>query len=68
LFRLCPLDDDCTRVLTKAANRYRLSARSVHRALRVARTIADLEGRECINRDDLLESVTYRLVARGEAP
>ena len=64
LLRVCKLDEASGPVLIRAANRYRLSARSVHRILRVARTIADLEGRECVGRDDVLEAMTYRIVER----
>ena len=37
-----------------------LSARSYHRVLRVARTIADLEGSDDLTRKHLLEAVYYR--------
>jgi len=66
LLRVCALDEGSGAVLTRAANRYRLSARSVHRVLRVARTIADLDGREHVSREDVLEAITYRLAEREE--
>ncbi|MGH2760313.1 MAG: YifB family Mg chelatase-like AAA ATPase [Actinomycetota bacterium] len=68
LLRTCGLDEGSGAVLTRAANRYRLSARSVHRVLRVARTIADLDSREPVGRDDVLEALTYRLAEREEHP
>jgi magnesium chelatase family protein len=68
LLRLCALDEGSAAVLTRAANRYRLSARSVHRVLRVSRTIADLDGRERVGRDDVLEAITYRVAEREEKP
>jgi magnesium chelatase family protein len=37
-----------------------LSARGWHRVLRVARTLADLDGREDINNEDLAEAFQYR--------
>jgi magnesium chelatase family protein len=61
LLRACLLDEAATDDLTRAANRLRLSARGVHRVLRLARTIADLEARERVERYDVLEAVTYRL-------
>ena len=65
LLRACALDEASAAVLTRAANRFRLSARSVHRTLRVARTIADLAGRERVCREDVLEAVTYRIGEEG---
>ena len=62
VLRACALDEGTGALLTRAANRHRLSARSVHRVLRVARTIADLAGREHVGRDDVLEAMTYRLL------
>jgi magnesium chelatase family protein len=61
------MDEGSGSVLIRAANRHRLSARSVHRVLRVARTIADLDGRERVERDDVLEALTYRIVERAES-
>ncbi len=61
LLRACMLDAAATKDLTRAANRLRLSARGVHRVLRLARTIADLDARDCVAKDDVLEAVTYRL-------
>jgi len=42
-----------------------LSARSMHRILRVARTIADLEGGERIRTAHLTEAIGYRRADRG---
>jgi magnesium chelatase family protein len=41
--RLCALDRPCRALVAQAKTRLGLSARGVHRAMRVARTIADLE-------------------------
>jgi magnesium chelatase family protein len=65
LIKLCALDEATAPILTKAANRYGLSARTVHRVLRLARTIADLEGHEAIRTEHVHESLTYRVVAKG---
>ena len=37
-----------------------MSARAVHRALRVARTIADLAGNECVTTMRVAEALQYR--------
>ncbi|HVE90840.1 MAG TPA: ATP-binding protein, partial [Actinomycetota bacterium] len=64
LLRWTGLDSSATSMLARASDRHRLSARSVHRLLRVARTIADLEGRERVHKDDLLEALLYRVTER----
>jgi magnesium chelatase family protein len=38
----------------------KLSARGYHRVLRVARTLADMEGREDVRRPHIAEALTYR--------
>ena len=48
------------RLLDKAAERFRLSARAYHRILRVARSIADLGGVEQIATPHLTEALSYR--------
>jgi magnesium chelatase family protein len=41
----------------------RLSARGYHRVLRVARTLADLDGADRIGRVHLAEALSYRVLA-----
>ena len=41
-----------------------LSARAYHRVLKVARTLADLDGRDDVSRDDALEALHYRALDR----
>jgi magnesium chelatase family protein len=60
LERDCPLGDAERALLERAMEKLSLSARAYHRVLRVARTIADLEGRERIETANLLESIQYR--------
>ena len=55
------LDPGSRDLLTSAADRFGLSARGYHRVLRVARSIADLDGSERITRDHLAEALSYRL-------
>src|SRR5205814_10506101 len=47
-------------LLLRAAERLRLSARGYHRVLRVARTLADLEGAETVGRRHVAEALSYR--------
>ncbi len=47
-------------LLTRAAESLRLSARGYHRVLRVARTLADLDGSEIIARRHIAEALSYR--------
>lgn len=58
----CVMSKDAKGVMQSAMNSLRLSARSCHRVLKVARTIADLDGSEKIEQDHLSEAVQYRFV------
>jgi magnesium chelatase family protein len=53
-------------LLARVAERFGLSARGYHRVLRVARTIADLDGSEDVCRPHVAEAVSFRL-AVGDA-
>ena len=56
----CPLDEGCQEVMRGAFERLGLTARSYDRILRVARTIADLDGAEHIQIPHLAEAIQYR--------
>ncbi|HEX2216929.1 MAG TPA: YifB family Mg chelatase-like AAA ATPase [Xanthobacteraceae bacterium] len=51
------------KLLRDAADAMRLSARGYHRVLRVARTLADLDGAENVGRVHLAEALSYRALA-----
>jgi magnesium chelatase family protein len=55
----CPLDAPCRSFLKQVLERLHLSARAHHRILRLARTIADLEGSEHVQMQHLAEAVQY---------
>jgi magnesium chelatase family protein len=57
----CPVDAAGQDLLRKAVDEYHLSARTYHRILKVARTIADLAGSEPILPQHLAEAIQYRV-------
>ena len=57
---VCAMAPPTRAVLTELAATARMSARGVHRVLRVARTIADLAGRPAVSDEDLLAAATLR--------
>ena len=59
--KYCQIDSPSQNILKKYVDKGLLSARGYHRVLKVARTIADLEGREKILTDDISEALSYRL-------
>jgi magnesium chelatase family protein len=60
LKQVAALDTAQRQLLERAAERLDLSARACHRVLRVARTIADLEGAQAIGNAHLAEAISYR--------
>ncbi|GHV13002.1 ATP-dependent protease [Spirochaetia bacterium] len=62
----CLLTDRGLRAFREAMAKLGLSGRAYHGILRVARTIADLEGRDSIDTDHILEAVQYR--RQGDDP
>ncbi len=58
--KYCHLDDQCSAIMRGAYNSMGLTARSYDRILRVARTIADLDGGGDIRPSHLAEAIQYR--------
>jgi magnesium chelatase family protein len=56
----CVLDAGSRSLLTRAAERLGWSARSLHRVLRVARTVADLHGSDRIRSPHIAEAMQWR--------
>jgi magnesium chelatase family protein len=68
LDRFTPLDAASRRLLLGACDRLGLSARGFDRVRRVARTLADLDGRDAITPADVAEAVQYRSRGPDDAP
>ena len=64
----CRLTTQDERLLERAIEALQLSARSLHRILRVARTIADLDDSAAIATAHLTEAIGYRRLDRGQPP
>jgi magnesium chelatase family protein len=58
--KYCILNEECDFLMKKAFDKFDLSARGYNKILKVARTIADLEGAEMINTNHLSEAVCFR--------
>lgn len=65
--KVCALDSAQRHLLELAMQRLGLSARAAHRILKVARTIADLDGAQEIGTEHLSEAIQYRCLDRGAA-
>ena len=58
--QLIPLNDECKDFLSHAAKKLTLSTRVVHRTIKLARTIADIQAEEHIAVKHLAEALQYR--------
>ena len=63
---MCPLSGACITLLERAMNKLELSARAYSRIIKVARTIADLEGSDDIAPQHIAEAINYRSLDRKE--
>lgn len=61
LQKMCPLDEDTSKLMQTAHEKFNLSARSHARLLKVARTIADLDQKESISTAHIAEAIQFRL-------
>ncbi|MDD6195218.1 MAG: YifB family Mg chelatase-like AAA ATPase [Lachnospiraceae bacterium] len=64
LSHFCPLGEKETRYMEEMYKKMDLTARTYHKIVRVARTIADMEGAENISRTHLQEAICYRGIDR----
>jgi len=63
--RYCELSGECAELMKNAFETMGLTARSYDRILKVARTVADLEGSETIEPQHIAEAIQYRAVNLG---
>ncbi|MGN0244277.1 MAG: YifB family Mg chelatase-like AAA ATPase [Lachnospiraceae bacterium] len=59
--KYCNLDSEAEECLKDIYKQYGLSARGYHKTLKVARTIADMDGRQKIEKRDVVEAAGYRV-------
>lgn len=64
--RYCALDEASNNILGRFIDKMGLSARAYNKILKLARTIADLEGLDDIKQHHLLEAIQYRTLDREE--
>ncbi len=67
LLEICALAKDDRALLTRAARRMHLSSRAVHRCLKTARTIADLQDEASVGSRAIVEALGYRSTLQGLA-
>jgi magnesium chelatase family protein len=65
LRKYCRLDEPSRRLLRSAVRRLALSGRGFHRVLKIARTIADLDGSESLTARAVAEAIQYRSLDRN---
>jgi len=63
LDKIAAPEESGRKLLGEAVERMRLSARGYHRVLRVARTLADMEGSETVRRAHIAEALAFRRIA-----
>ena len=64
LKRFCKTNEQINHRLKQSYERFGFSARTFERILKLARTIADLEGKKNIEEEDVLEAMHYRMLDR----
>ena len=62
--KYCKVSEPGRKILRDAFEKLGLSARAYNRVLKIARTIADLEGQDDISCDNISEAVQYRSMDR----
>lgn len=65
LQEFCPMDDEAINILKSIFDKLGLSARSYNRIVKVARTVADLDGSDIIRKQHVLAAAQYRTLDRN---
>ncbi len=65
LDRFCPMDDELKTNLIEICERLQFSARAYHKIIKLARTIADLQGAAMIQKNHVAEALQYRDLDRN---
>lgn len=60
LLKYCKISDESDEFLSNASKQYWLSARQIHKVLKISRTIADLKWNDNISIDDVAEALNFR--------
>ena len=63
--KFCKLDSNAQKIMEKYFEKFKLSARAYSRILKLARTIADLDGKENIESVHITESIQYRCLDKN---
>jgi magnesium chelatase family protein len=58
--KYCPMDDEQKSILKTAMEKYGLTMRSLHKTIKIGRTIADIEGSPMIKPEHLIEALQYK--------
>lgn len=66
LEQVAACDEPAAALLRRATQQLALSARGYHRTLRVARSIADLDGSDCVRKAHIAEAVAFRRPRRRQ--
>jgi magnesium chelatase family protein len=65
LEKYCLLNNETKEILNKASMKFHLSLRECHKIIKVSRTIADMEFTHQIQRNHVLEAITYRKINKS---
>ena len=64
--KYCALNSESEELIREAYEHYGLSARAYYKTLKVARTLADIDGSDNIDTRHVLEALSYRVKDKGD--